>query len=105
MFRIYASNSHSYTHLIPALGIVREPTVWVFITSNYPGIHDIGLGGYCTAGPLASHEGSNPWRILRSFFRRDQVDVKGLRAEKQGYADPGIRNLTYTALALVLGFC
>ena len=29
--------------LILALGIVREPTVWVFITSKYPGIHDIGL--------------------------------------------------------------
>ena len=43
MFRMYASNSHSYTHLILALGIVREPTVWVFITSTYPGIHDIGL--------------------------------------------------------------
>ena len=43
MFRMYASNSHSYTHLILALGIVRKPTVWVFITSKYPGIHDIGL--------------------------------------------------------------
>ncbi len=43
MFRMYASNSHSYTHLILALGIVREPTVWVFITSKYPGTHDIGL--------------------------------------------------------------
>ena len=43
MFRMYASNSHSYTHLILALGIVREPTIWVFITSKYPGTHDIGL--------------------------------------------------------------
>ena len=43
MFRMYASNSHSYTHLILALSIVRKPTVWVFITSKYPGIHDIGL--------------------------------------------------------------
>ena len=34
MFRMCASNSHSYTHLILALGIVRKPTVWVFITSN-----------------------------------------------------------------------
>ena len=42
MLRMYASNSHSYTHLILALGIVREPTVWEFITSKYPGIHDIG---------------------------------------------------------------
>ena len=40
---MYASNSHSYTHLILALGIVREPTVWVFISSKYPGIHDLGL--------------------------------------------------------------
>ena len=43
MFRMCASNSHSYTHLIQALGIVREPTVWVFITSKYPGTRDIGL--------------------------------------------------------------
>ena len=43
MLRMCASNSHSYTHLIQALGIVREPTEWVFITSKYPGIHDIGL--------------------------------------------------------------
>ena len=54
MFRMYASNSHSYTHLILALGIVREPTVWVFITSQYPGIHDIGLATLpdtcCTQG-------------------------------------------------------
>ena len=28
-------NSHSYTHLILALGIVREPTIWGFITSKY----------------------------------------------------------------------
>ena len=43
MFRMYASTSHSYTHLILTLGIVREPTVWGFITSEYLGIHDIGL--------------------------------------------------------------
>ena len=43
MFRMYASNSHRYTHLILALGIVREPTLWVLITSKYPGTHDIGL--------------------------------------------------------------
>ena len=43
MFRMYASNSHSYTHLILALGIVREPTLWRFIASKYPGTHDNGL--------------------------------------------------------------
>ena len=40
---MYASNSHSNTRLKLALGIVREPTVWVFITSKYPGTYDIGL--------------------------------------------------------------
>ena len=40
---MYASNFHSYTHLILALGIIRKPTVWVFITSKYHGTHDIGL--------------------------------------------------------------
>ena len=43
MFTMYARNSHSYTRVILALGIVRKPTVWVFITSKYPGTHDIGL--------------------------------------------------------------
>ena len=33
----------SYTHSILTLGIVRKPTVWGFITSKYPGIHEIGL--------------------------------------------------------------
>ena len=46
MFRMCASNSHSYTRLILALGIVREPTVWWFITSEYPGIHAIGLPNF-----------------------------------------------------------
>ena len=40
---MYARIYHRYTHLIPALGIVREPTVWSFITSQYPGIHDMSL--------------------------------------------------------------
>ena len=31
-----------YTRLILALGIVRKPTVWDVITSNYP-VHDIDL--------------------------------------------------------------
>ena len=43
MFRVCVIYSHSYTHLILALGIVIEPTVWGFITSKYPGILDIGL--------------------------------------------------------------
>ena len=57
MFRMYASISHSYTHLILALGIVREPTVWGFITSKYPGIHDIGLPNIARSpGPTGLYE-------------------------------------------------
>ena len=43
MIRMCARNSHSYTHLVLALGIVRKPTVWGFITSRYPGTHDMTL--------------------------------------------------------------
>ena len=62
---MYASNSHSYTHLILALGSVREPTVWVFITSKYPGIHDIGRAKliYSTVKRL---------RTCPGFYRRKQ---------------------------------
>ena len=40
---MYARHSHGYTHLILALGIVRKPTIWGFITLQYPGIHGIDL--------------------------------------------------------------
>ena len=43
MFRMYARNSHTYTHLILALGIVRESTVWGFIASPSLWHTDIGL--------------------------------------------------------------
>ena len=38
-YNMYANNSHIkfYIHLILALGIVTEPTIWGFITSQYPG--------------------------------------------------------------------
>ena len=39
---MYAPNYHSYTHLIPNLGIVRELTVRGVITSPNLSIHDIG---------------------------------------------------------------
>ena len=57
---MYAINSHSYTHLILALGIVREPTVWVFITSQYPGIHDIRLATY----DIVHHGVRHEWTML-----------------------------------------
>ena len=55
MLRVCARrrNYRSYTHLMLALGIVSEPTVWGFITSKYPGIHDIG--DYCDTCPWAEH--------------------------------------------------
>ena len=52
---MYASNSQSYTHLILALVIVREPTVWVLITSKYPGTHDIGLPANTISSPAHAH--------------------------------------------------
>ena len=42
MIRICARNNHRYTHLILALGIIREPTVWGFMISKYSCTHDIG---------------------------------------------------------------
>ena len=45
---MYASISHSYIHLVLALGIVKEPIVWGFITSKYLGIHDIGRANTST---------------------------------------------------------
>ena len=35
-------NYHSYTHLIPDFGIVREPTIWRIMTSKYSCTDDIG---------------------------------------------------------------
>ena len=55
---MYAINSHRCTHLTLDLGIIREPTVWEFITSQYPDTHNIGLpritglGLVLTTGPL-----------------------------------------------------
>ena len=63
MFIMYASNSHSYTHLIIALGIVRKPVG--FITWQYPGIHmtlaGLLAGGMATCGP-PSHRPHEPMR-------------------------------------------
>ena len=74
MFRMYASNSHSYNHLILALGIVRKPTVWVFITSEYPGIHDMACivtsvlaaqsAPECRAGGAESGCGESAFELL-----------------------------------------
>ena len=68
MYRMYAINSHSYTHLILALGIVREPTVWVFITSQYPGIHD--LARLLTAGSIGRRVRPRPLGVTLAPTRR-----------------------------------
>ena len=81
MFRMYASNSHSYTHVILALGIVIEPTVWWFITSKYPGIHDSGraIPMQTVAGP--SLNGAQ----MRTKIRMN----KKLNSVKEGYLEQG----------------
>ena len=62
MFRVCALNYHSYTHLIPALGIVREPTIWVCMTSKYSCTHDISLGGYYLGAARGHGGGTAPLR-------------------------------------------
>ena len=42
MFRVCACNNHSNTHVILALNITREPTVWGCMTSEYTCTHDTG---------------------------------------------------------------
>ena len=59
-----ALNYHSYTHLKLALGIIREPTVWEFMTSKHPCTHNIGHGDYWHA-ISASSPLSNSWLAWR----------------------------------------
>ena len=80
---MYASNSHSYAHLILALGIVREPTVWVFITSKYPGIHDIGLPadyGTGLAGLVAGIEENSKMHVDNTEMDADDKLIAATRA-------------------------
>ena len=67
---MYARNYHSYTHLILAMGIVRKPTVWVFITSIHPGTHDISLPT-CRASrcSCAAWRGTRARRTPRTWQR------------------------------------
>ena len=67
MFRMYASNYHSYTHLILALGIVSKPKVWVFITSEYPGIHDIALPNDRSDHAIMWRHTTITWRVTRGM--------------------------------------
>ena len=88
MFRMCASNSHSYTHLTLALGIVRKPTLWVFITSKYPGTHDIGRATRGTAsgrtddGAHARQRGGIPTRCVH--VPRLFIDALVLNPERRG---------------------
>ena len=47
--------------LIPYLGIVREPSVWDVITSQYPGTHDIGQANH---NQPSSDQNNLPYLIL-----------------------------------------
>ena len=75
MLRMYASNYHIYTYLITALGIVRECTVLVLITSQYPGIHDIGLPIMMTLCSLSEEAPRARPRVQR---RRDRGRLRTL---------------------------
>ena len=57
MFIMYANNS--YTHLIPALGIVRKPTVWnrIALPSPWHTLHwPTGLEGGLNRPSRGPHE-------------------------------------------------
>ena len=87
MFRMYASTYHSYTHLILALGVVREPTVWGFNTSEYPGIHDIGLPTYirtrsCYKRCILSSDDTYP--ILYPIYPLSNLPVSSIVGSGRG---------------------
>ena len=88
MFRMYASNSHTYTHLILALGIVRKPTVWDFITSQYPGYIVMTLAclvfGFYMQNELVS---SRVYRLAIIIFI---VEIKGPRVRGSAPPDPDV---------------
>ena len=89
---MYASNSHSYTHLILALGIVSEPTVWVFITSKYRGIHDIGLANNSLCGTFVLRESSDEIRP-RGFIHMvaiGRVSLTGVVVGLKEHTDTGV---------------
>ena len=94
---MYAIYSHSYTHLIQALGIVREPTVWRFITSKYPGIHDTGLP-ICSAlyAKRATPRRDLRWNLGRAPPQLQQVHEaqggsKGGKPPKRAYCAHCVR--------------
>ena len=79
---MYAINSHSDSHLIPALGIVMKPTVWVFITSQYPGIHAIGRAIKPRGGRGSSHDAHFATRLVALQLRK-RGDAHGGRLHAQ----------------------
>ena len=90
MFRMYASNSHSYTNLILALGIVREPTLWGLMTSKYPCTHDIGWADVTPScrpsrQPRVHAPGA---RSAEKFFRRETVRQAAGPLNCPALADP-----------------
>ena len=67
MFGVCARNYHSYTHLLLALSVVREPTVWGFITSKYSCTKDIGrtsLYVVSTLKPEPQHKKEPLFRLV-----------------------------------------
>ena len=91
MFRMYASNSHSYTHLILALGIVREPTVWGFITSKYL--------AYMTLAGLLSTQAFGA--MMEASFKSGLWRAAGLIVERRLAETPVSRSSTLSDLTFL----
>ena len=62
-------NSHSYTHLILALGIAREPTVWGLLLQNISLTRMKVKKAVSGGGPV--HAGVSMWRHARKLQERD----------------------------------
>ena len=77
VFRMHAINTHSYTHLILARGIVRNPTVRVLLLHNllvYMALHCLlivqtVLAGTAGAGGMASPTSTKDPARLTQFTR------------------------------------
>ena len=82
MFRVCARHHHSYIHLILALCIVREPTIWGFMTSKYACTPDIGRTDHTTPACARIYVRATPnssrcwrWRARKRFTPPDPPPV------------------------------
>ena len=90
MFRIYASNSHSYTHLLLALGIVREPTVCQDILPGcMPGYFEVinphSVGSLTIPRALIGRDWPACYVCLLTFHLQTPVTVRQPGRKFAGY--------------------